>query len=171
MVRKALSAVARVDRRDGLIAAVKLLAGLPDPRLTRAGLDRSPTFGALQGHPEAWLTGLLRRCVTAGWVDFADLDLFGNAGREARGRAHVERPGGDDSRRLRCSRRCAGSGSSSRGRRACGVRRRERPTLRDVALLRPRTLGELTRAHGIGDAKAERYGRRVLETVARATAS
>ena len=33
MVRKALSAVARVDRRYGLSAAVKLLAGIADPRL------------------------------------------------------------------------------------------------------------------------------------------
>jgi len=51
-------------------AKFKLLAGLPDPRLTRAGLDRTATFGALRDHPEPWLTGLLRRCVTAGWVDF-----------------------------------------------------------------------------------------------------
>src|SRR5512144_2591389 len=47
MVRKALSAVARVDRRFGLTAAVKLLAGLPDPRLQRSGLDHTPTFGTL----------------------------------------------------------------------------------------------------------------------------
>src|SRR5436309_6151217 len=40
IVRKALSAVARVHQRYGLTAAVKLLAGLPDPRLERAGLDR-----------------------------------------------------------------------------------------------------------------------------------
>src|SRR4029453_4866253 len=70
MVRKALSAVARVDRRYGLTAAVKLLAGLPDPRLQRAGLDFTPTYGSLRGHSEAWLTQLLRRCVTAGWVGF-----------------------------------------------------------------------------------------------------
>jgi ATP-dependent DNA helicase RecQ len=70
LVRKALSAVARVDRRYGLTAAVKLLAGVPDPRLQRAGLDRTPTYGALREHSEPWLTQLLRRCVTAGWVDF-----------------------------------------------------------------------------------------------------
>ena len=74
MVRKALCAVARVDRRYGLTAAVKLLAGLPDPRLARAGLDRTPTFGALREHSEPWLTQLLRRCVTAGWVDFTPGD-------------------------------------------------------------------------------------------------
>ncbi len=70
VVRKALSAVARVHRRFGLTAAVKLLAGTPDPRLERTGLDRTPTFGALEGRGDDWLTRLLRRCVTAGFVDF-----------------------------------------------------------------------------------------------------
>jgi len=74
LVRKALSAVARVHGRFGLTAAVKLLAGLPDPRLQRSGLDRTPTHGALRDHSEAWLTQLLRRCVTAGWVDFTPGD-------------------------------------------------------------------------------------------------
>jgi ATP-dependent DNA helicase RecQ len=71
IVRKALSAVARVHRRFGLKAAVRLLRAEPDPRLARSGLDRTPTYGALREHPEAWLLQLLRRCVTAGWVDFA----------------------------------------------------------------------------------------------------
>ena len=66
LVRKALSAVARVHRRFGLQAAVRLLRGEADPRLEREGLDRTPTFGALREHSEAWLTRLLRRCVTAG---------------------------------------------------------------------------------------------------------
>jgi ATP-dependent DNA helicase RecQ len=70
VVRKALSAVARVHERFGLKAAVNLLRAAPDPRLTRAGLDRTPTWGALRERPEEWLTRLLRRCVTAGWVDF-----------------------------------------------------------------------------------------------------
>ncbi|MGH7390528.1 MAG: HRDC domain-containing protein, partial [Candidatus Rokuibacteriota bacterium] len=38
-------------------------------------------------------------------------------------------------------------------------------TLRDIALLRPRTLDELRLAHGIGPHKAERYGARWLEVV------
>ena len=41
-------------------------------------------------------------------------------------------------------------------------------TLRDVALLRPRSLDELKLAHGIGPAKAERYGRQLLEAIAAA---
>jgi ATP-dependent DNA helicase RecQ len=69
-VRKALSAVARTHRRFGLQAAVKLLAGQPDPRLERSGLMATKTFGALAGRSEDWLMALLRRLVTAGWVDF-----------------------------------------------------------------------------------------------------
>jgi ATP-dependent DNA helicase RecQ len=73
-VRKALSAVARIHGRFGLQAAVKLLAGLPDARLERSGLEATRTFGALKEKGEAWLLALLRRCVTAGWVDFTGGD-------------------------------------------------------------------------------------------------
>jgi ATP-dependent DNA helicase RecQ len=70
IVRKALSAVARTHARFGLQAAVKLLAGVADPRLERSGLHTTRTFGALKDKSEDWLMALLRRCVTAGWVDF-----------------------------------------------------------------------------------------------------
>ena len=70
VVRKALSAIARTHQRLGLQAAVKLLAGVADPRLERSGLNQTKTFGALAGKGEEWLLALLRRCVTAGWVDF-----------------------------------------------------------------------------------------------------
>jgi ATP-dependent DNA helicase RecQ len=70
VVRKALSAVARTHRRFGLQAAVKLLAGAADPRLERSRLASTKTFGALAGKSEDWLLALLRRCVTAGWIDF-----------------------------------------------------------------------------------------------------
>jgi ATP-dependent DNA helicase RecQ len=70
VVRKALSAIARIHGRFGLGAAVKLLRGESDARLAGAGLDRTPTFGALKERSEEWLLRLLRRCVTAGFVDF-----------------------------------------------------------------------------------------------------
>jgi ATP-dependent DNA helicase RecQ len=40
-------------------------------------------------------------------------------------------------------------------------------TLREVAALRPRSMGELMQAHGVGPARAERYGRELLELVER----
>jgi ATP-dependent DNA helicase RecQ len=70
IVRKALSAVARVHGRFGLTAAVHLLRGHPDERLVRTGLSGTTTFGVLREHGEGWLVKLLRRCVTAGWIDF-----------------------------------------------------------------------------------------------------
>ncbi|MBW2695562.1 MAG: ATP-dependent DNA helicase RecQ [Deltaproteobacteria bacterium] len=70
LVRKALSGVARVHGRFGLGAAVALLRGAKDPRLERLGLQHTSTFGILEKLGEEWLTRLLRRCVTAGWVDF-----------------------------------------------------------------------------------------------------
>jgi ATP-dependent DNA helicase RecQ len=85
IVRKALSGVARVHARFGLTAAVQLLRGVADPRLVRAELDVTKTFGVLREHAEAWLLKLLRRCVTAGWVDFTAGDrpvvLLTDAGR------------------------------------------------------------------------------------------
>src|SRR6185436_19141386 len=70
IVRKALSGVARVSDRFGLKAAVRLLRGEEDARLTGARLHLTTTFGVLREHSEEWLMRLLRRCVTAGWVDF-----------------------------------------------------------------------------------------------------
>lgn len=70
IIRKALSGVARIHGRYGLTAAVKLLRGAEDERLERAGLDQITTFGVLRDRDEEWLQRLLRRCVTAGWVDF-----------------------------------------------------------------------------------------------------
>lgn len=74
-VRKALSAVARVNGRFGIQAAAALLRGdAADERLVWSGLDQSPTFGALSGRSQDWLLRLLRRCVTAGWIDFTGGD-------------------------------------------------------------------------------------------------
>lgn len=74
LVRKALSAVARIHDRLGLQAAVSLLCGSDDPRLTNLGLTETKTFGALAEHDKEWVVRLLRRCVTAGWVDFSGGD-------------------------------------------------------------------------------------------------
>jgi ATP-dependent DNA helicase RecQ len=74
LVRKALSAVARVHGKFGLTMAAKLLHGDSDPKLERSGLQQVSTFGILKDKPNAWLVSLLRRCVTAGWVAFSGGD-------------------------------------------------------------------------------------------------
>jgi ATP-dependent DNA helicase RecQ len=193
IVRKALSAVARTHERFGLTAAVKLLRGAEDDRLARAGLYGTPTWGALAEHPEEWLLRLLRRCVTAGWVDFTSGDRptvrLTSAGRAV---MKAERPA-----RLLLPPTAAPSRPASRGRKAApppemgavdeelfealrhhrtGLARAQGVppyvvagdrTLREIAATRPTTLEELSTLYGIGPAKVEKYGAGLLEVVAR----
>jgi ATP-dependent DNA helicase RecQ len=206
LVRKALSGVARVHRRFGLTAAVKLLRGEADPRLERAGLDRTPTFGVLREHDADWLTNLLRRCVTAGWIDFTSGDrpvvLLTEAGRavmKAERPARLVLPPAAGLRPRASSSRSrpagggalpAGSGADAfelqgpslalfealRAHRLTLARAQGVPpyvvasdrTLREIAVARPRTMAELLAVHGIGEAKADRYGAGLLAVVASA---
>ena len=194
-VRKALSAVARLHGRFGLQAAVKLLAGAKDPRLERSGLHETRTFAALQGKSEDWLLRLLRRCVTAGWVDFTPGDrpvvLLTSAGRSvlfAAGPVRLLLP--PDERTVaaprssgtRSIRRAAGpvldAGAAAlfealRARRLELARAERVPpyvvasdrTLRELAELRPRSMRQLETIYGIGPAKAARYGAQLLAVV------
>jgi ATP-dependent DNA helicase RecQ len=196
IARKALSAVARIDGRFGLQAAAKLLRGEDDPRLQRSGLDQTPTFGALRDRTEEWVMRLLRRCVTAGWVDFRGddrpvvvLTTEGRAVMKAERPARIvlppdriTAPGARRSPTGRDAKRAVPDDLDAKAlelfealrRRRLEIAREEKVppyvvasdrTLRDVALLRPRNLDELKLAHGIAEAKAARYGERLLAVV------
>ena len=196
LVRKALSGIARIHGRFGLTAAVQLLGGKNDPRLERAGLDQVSTFGVLREHGEKWILALLRRCVTAGWVDFVGGDrplaILTDAGRAV---MKAEKPA-----RLLLppvlARASSGAVPKGQGQAADGIEvldeagqalfealRRHRlqvaqeadvppfvvasdRTLRDLVHLKPRNLSELQMAHGIGPSKAERYGVGLLRVIA-----
>ncbi len=196
VVRKGLSAVARVHGRFGLGAATALLRGAADERLARTGLDRTRTFGILAEHPEQWLQRLMRRLVTAGWVDFEGdprpVAVLTETGRQV---MRGERPARVELPPLRPP-PAAGSGGSRGRRRAVAAPGELSPddrrlvealrahrlqvaraqgvppyvvahdrTLRDVALFKPRTRDELLLCHGVGPAKADRYGEGLLEVV------
>jgi ATP-dependent DNA helicase RecQ len=197
VVRKALSAVARIHGRFGLVAAARLLRGAEDPRLLRSGLDRTPTFGALGEHGEAWLMRLLRRCVTAGWVDFHGGDrpvavLTEEGDAVMRGQRPVRlllpplatpRFVAPSAPAPRAASRGVASDSLDAGAqqlfevlrlhrlevaRAQGVPPyvvASDRTLRELALLRPRDREQLLQVHGIGPAKAERYGDGLLRVL------
>jgi ATP-dependent DNA helicase RecQ len=203
LVRKALSAVARVSGRFGLGAAVSLLRGVEDPRLVRAGLHETRTFGILREKSDEWLLRLLRRCVTPGWIDFAGderpvvvLTAEGAAVMRGEKPTRLLLP---PATRPRVAGAPAAAGAKRRvaaidedvlddaGRalfeslrawRLARARAESVPpyvvasdrTLRDVARLRPRDRDELERAHGIGPAKAERYGTELLAVVREASA-
>jgi ATP-dependent DNA helicase RecQ len=115
LVRKALSAVARVHGKFGLTLAAKLLRGDPDPRIESSGLARVSTYGILKERQLPWLVSLLRRCVTAGWVAFSGGDrpvlYLTHDGQHAMKGARAIRL------RLPPERRALPSGSSSSNRR------------------------------------------------------
>ena len=200
IVRKALSAVARIHRRFGLQAAVSLLRGAADERLERTGLVHTPTFGCLREHDAGWLLRLLRRCVVAGWVDFTGderpvvvLTDIGRrvmkgelparlllparqAAQPALAVAGARSPAGPkDSpaeapldaaalalfERLRAHRMQVANHDGVPPYVVASDR-----SLRDLALLRPRTRDQLLLAHGIGPAKADKYGAGLLEVIA-----
>jgi ATP-dependent DNA helicase RecQ len=195
VVRKALSAVARVHGKFGLQAAAKLLCGTADPRLERARLHETRTFGVLADKPEAWVMKLLRRCITAGWVDFhgdeRPIVFLTEEGKDAmmgKRPARLLLPSEETTPSRRSTDRAGGRGAAPvdldpEALAIFEALRRDRlelaraegvppyvvasdRTLRDVAVLRPRTLSELGLAHGIGPTKLERYGERFLAVVA-----
>ena len=195
VVRKALSAVARVHGRFGLQAAAKLLLGQADPRLERSGLTNTRTFGALADRNEPWITKLLRRCISAGWVDFHGDDrpvvFLTEIGKEVmtgKREAKLLLPNDEAATRPRREGRAARPQADAidldpdtlavfealRRHRMERAREEGVPpyvvasdrTLREIAVLRPRTSAELAMAHGIGPAKLERYGEGLLAIVA-----
>jgi ATP-dependent DNA helicase RecQ len=196
IVRKALSAVARTHRKFGLQATVKLLAGASDPRLERSGLATTKTFGALRGKPEDWLLALLRRCVTAGWIDFTPeerpLVLLTASGRavlfaegpvrfllppEHSGRVAARTPTTGARKRqqavVTANPQDTALFDALRARRLELARAEGMPpyvvasdrTLRELAEVRPRSIEQLQGIHGIGPAKAARYGEALLDVV------
>jgi ATP-dependent DNA helicase RecQ len=213
LVRKALSGVARIHGRYGLSAAVALLRGQEDARLRGAGLDLTKTFGILADRDEAWLTKLLRRCVTAGWVDFEGgdrpvvaltetgvaimrgerevrllLPLEKGALSRAKGASPTDAQGGRSFLvRRQGAKSAEGRHGSSpedlplddaaqarfealRAHRLTTAQAEGVPpyvvasdrSLRELALLSPDRTEDLTLAHGIGEAKANKYGAGIL---------
>ncbi|MGH7434882.1 MAG: RecQ family ATP-dependent DNA helicase, partial [Polyangiaceae bacterium] len=73
-VRMALSAVARARQRAGLGAVAEMLAGTDSERTRRFGLTELSTFGLLEDRQPAWILGLLRALLSAGWIDLTPTD-------------------------------------------------------------------------------------------------
>jgi len=148
IARKALSGVARVHDRLGLTAAAKLLHGSVDDRLQRFELDQVSTYGALADRPEAWILRLLRRCVTAGWVNFTTGDrplaLLTREGREV---MYGRRP-------ARLLLPPAVVAASARARKHTKAKRAEIPAL-DTLDPAARELFEVLRAHRLQRANTE----------------
>lgn len=199
IVRKALCGVARVHGKFGIQAAAKLLKGTEDDRLNWSALDQTPTYGTLSEHNEDWLLALLRRCVTAGWVDFSGgqrpVVMLTEEGQDViheRRSARILLPPEKKAKvRVTGSRKSSRPAATSvdldevgrcvfealRAWRVETARKEKVPpyvvgsdrTLREVAMLRPKQEEALVQAHGIGPAKLAKYGEAMLDVVEKAS--
>lgn len=74
MVKKALSAVARAQKRGGLIAISEMLKGAETEKTKKFGFTALSTFGLLRDRSADWIMALLRGLLAAGWIDLTTND-------------------------------------------------------------------------------------------------
>ena len=195
VVRKALSGVARNRRTAGLHAVADMLHGHESTKLERMGLTRLSTHGLLAAHPKEWVLALLRRLVTANLVgitadDFPKPYLTPQGAAVMKGEApcRVLLPAAEVGR-PRDRKRRSGEAKTRREDIPANVDselferlRKERMdiakdrgipayvvchdrTLMEIAAVRPTTLAALARVHGMGPARLDAYGERLLGVV------
>ena len=192
IVRKALSGVARVNRRAGLRAVVDMLHGESSPRLRQLGLLSLSTHGLFAREDPEWILRLLRRCVTAGLVDITasefpmpfltSLGIRTMKGEEpvrvmpppAKGRAPRPPSSAPKSRTLEgLDAPTNRLYEALRATRAAIAQTQKVPayvvchdrTLLELARQRPSSRSALRDVHGMGPARIAAYGDRFLETV------
>ncbi len=69
VVRKALSGVARAQKRAGLVAIGDMLKGVDSEKTRKFGFTDLSTFGLLKDRSSDWIVALLRSLLAAGWID------------------------------------------------------------------------------------------------------
>lgn len=74
IVRKALSAVARAQKRAGLVAISEMLKGVDSEKTRKFGFTGLSTFGLLRERSPEWIVALLRALLAAGWIDLTTSD-------------------------------------------------------------------------------------------------
>ncbi len=196
IVRKALSAVARAQKRAGLVAIAEMLRGVETERMRKFGFMDLSTFGLLKDASQPYLVALLRALVAAGWLDLTTTDhpvpYVTRAGAEVmKGAAPARILLPAEPRTKTKSRRPPASKESSidlgllpegerdtfdrlRAHRAKVAREKgiaaymvaHDRTLVGMARLKPRTTEELLAVHGMGPMRAEQYGEGFLRVIA-----
>jgi ATP-dependent DNA helicase RecQ len=194
--QKFLSGVIRTGQRFGAGHVIDLLVGKPSQRMTELGHDQLPTFGVgAELDSTAW-RGVARQLVAQGLLStdsqaYGALRVTDAAEPVLRGQARLDlrrttaKPAARTARRRGASTGPAGAVTlTGPDADLFEVLRAERKsiadeqgvpayvvfhdaTLREIATRRPGTTEELLDVPGIGAAKAERYGERILAAVGR----
>jgi ATP-dependent DNA helicase RecQ len=187
IVQKALSGVARANRRGGLAAVASMLVGADEERVRRFGFTRLSTFGLFKGESVEWVTAVLRSLLAAGWIDLTPTDhpvpYVTKVGWDVMKGTLPTRmvvPPRIQSRRM--SKPAASIPESVkrdalfvrlRDHRADVAKRRQLPayvvahdrTLVELVAKRPRTLADLVGIHGFGPSRIDQYGEGFLAVI------
>ncbi len=193
LVRKALSGVARAQRRAGLQAIVDMLRGVDDERTRRFGFTQLSTFGLLKAAEREWVVALLRALLAAGWIDLTASEhpvpfvtraggdvMRGTAAARlvlpptrpvARARKREPERGRDEASTLDESDRALFE--RLRAQRAELARARRVPayvvaldrTLVELATRKPESLEALAAIYGFGPSRIEQYGPSFLDVL------
>lgn len=192
--QKALSTVYRTGQMFGAVHVVAVLRGEKTDAVLRHGHDASSVFGAGADHSPAFWRGVLRQLVAKGALDvnteqYGGLFLVADRARpilrgEQRVRLRREvapvraRKAMPELRKTSVLMTPAADAvfEALRGWRAEQARAQSIPaylifsdaTLRDIAVMRPAAMDDLTLIRGVGSSKLERYGRAVLDILASA---
>lgn len=191
IVRKALSAVARAQKRAGLVAIGEMLKGIDSEKTRKFGFTGLSTFGLMKDRSSEWIVALLRSLLAAGWIDLTTnehpVPYLTRAGAEvmkgaapARIMLPAEPKVASMHRRARTSKEPIVLDASLqpmfdrlRAHRAEVAKSRGVPayvvaldrTLVEMAQVKPRTTDQLLMLHGMGPARAELYGEGFLKVL------
>jgi ATP-dependent DNA helicase RecQ len=190
VVRKALSGVARANRRAGMAAVASMLCGVDDEKTRRFGFTRLSTFGLFQGERTEWVSSLLRGLLAAGWIDLTPTEhpvpYVTKVGWDTmRGVLPVRMilpPKNVPARRSKKSAEKVALPESVthdalfvrlKDHRAEIAKKKQLPayvvahdkTLADLVKKKPRTLGELEGVYGFGPSRIEQYGEGFLAVI------
>ena len=190
VVKKALSGVARAQKRGGLVAVADMLRGVENEKTKKFGFTTLTTFGLLRDRSSEWIVAVLRALLAAGWIDLTTGDhpvpYVTQAGaavmkgaaparfvlpreetrikKKSRG-AKTEAPPIDAAlapifERLRA---CRASIAKERGVPPYVVALDR--TLVEMAAQKPKSPAELLSVYGMGPSRVEAYGDRLLRAL------
>ena len=183
--QKVLSAIYRTGQRFGALHIVSVLQGTKTAMVEKHGHDRLSTYGIGRDHPPGFWRGVIRQLIAKGALrtdsgEYATLALTDEARPILRSETTVMlREEAEPVRTQKPDRTVTPPGQGSplfealRAWRSTEARKQSVPpyiifndsVLREVALLRPKSLTALADIRGMGGSKITRYGAAVLAVV------
>lgn len=180
VAQQILSCVLRLRERYGIKVVIGVLRGSKDKKIVDARLDQLSTYGLMRGLSDKVVMGYVRHLITEGYLRMSEgqypvLQLSPKAGPVLRQESSVLMKVLQVKSETRADSAVVDNGLFERLRdlrRELALMNNVPPyvifpdtTLRELASVRPVDQASMLRIKGIGEVKAERYGRQFLEII------